>query len=144
MNTSDLARYIKAQDSDDAGYQTALSEIKAGRKVSHWIWYIFPQVKGLGHSEMCKTFDIKSADEARNYLADNVLGTRLRKISEALLEHSGKSPETVLGHIDALKVRSSMTLFDYISPNDIFAKVLDVYYNGERCNKTLKILGILN
>ena len=137
IDKNDIARFIDAQDAKWDGYATALSEIKAGRKVSHWIWYIFPQLRGLGHSRMSHYYGIADRQEAEDYLNHPVLGTRLREISEALLTHTDKSAESILGGIDALKVKSCMTLFDCISPDDIFSEVLDSFYNGERDNNSL-------
>ncbi len=141
MSKTDISRFLKAQDGKFDNYQTALAEIRNGRKESHWIWYIFPQIKGLGFSEMSQYFGIADIAEAREYLGCQVLRDRLYEIANTLLLHSGKSPETVLGGIDAMKVKSSMTLFDVVSPNDVFAKVLEVFYKGERCKKTLELLG---
>ena len=132
-NSHSLERFLDAQ----AGvYTTALAEIRNGKKWSHWIWYIFPQMRGLGHSYNSKYYGIESPDEARTYLCHEVLGKRLREITSALLEHRDKSATDILGEIDAKKVRSSMTLFDMISPNDIFAEVLAVFYGGHRCRTT--------
>lgn len=141
MSKTDISRFLKAQDGRFDNYQTALAEITNGRKESHWIWYIFPQIKGLGFSEMSQYFGIADIAEAREYLGCQVLRDRLYEITNALLLHSGKSPEAILGGIDAMKVKSSMTLFDVVSPNDVFADVLDKFYNGERCKKTLELLG---
>lgn len=147
MNTTDpfyLQRFLGAQESY---YEQALEEIKDGSKDGHWIWFIFPQVRGLGQSQMSEYYGIGSLDEARAYLNDPVLKSRLIEISTALLRHSKgalfcepKSAEQILGYIDALKVRSCMTLFDLVEPDSIFAQVLDAFYNGERDNLTLQIL----
>lgn len=136
----DISRFLKAQEGRFDNYQTALQEIRNGRKVSHWIWYIFPQVSGLGFSEMSVYYGIDSVDEARAYLENQALRNRLYEITRALLEHSDKAADSVLGHIDAMKVRSSMTLFDVLLPNDVFAEVLDKFYGGKRCDKTLDII----
>ena len=135
----DLRRFIKAQ-SLPYSYSTALEEIKAGRKRSHWIWYIFPQLKGLGHSYNAEYYGIAEREEAEAYLADATLGLRLREISLALLAVNGKSASEILGDIDAMKVKSSMTLFDAISPGDVFAAVIDKYFDGKRDGLTLKML----
>lgn len=137
IDKNDITRFIDAQDSKWDGYATALSEIKDGRKVSHWIWYIFPQLRGLGHSRMSHYYGIADRQEAEDYLNHPVLGTRLREISEALLTHTDKSAESILGSIDALKVKSCMTLFDCISPDDIFSEVLDSFYNRKRDKNSL-------
>ena len=132
-----LNRFVRAQEHS---YAQALSEIKAGRKYSHWIWYIFPQLKGLGRSWNSDYYGLDSFAEAASYLAHPVLGSRLREITLALLEHSGKKPKDILGGIDATKVCSSMTLFDKVCPGDIFARVLDEFYDGCRCNRTLHMI----
>lgn len=127
-----LERFIKAQDGAWDNYQTALKEIENGQKRSHWIWYIFPQLRGLGHSRMSDFYGINGRDEAEAYLNHPVLGTRLREITNALLQHTDKSATAILGPVDAMKVRSCMTLFDSISPNDIFEKALIQFYDGKR------------
>lgn len=141
MNTQDtfnLQRFLDAQKND---YADALREIKQGYKQSHWIWYIFPQMRGLGHSSMAEYYGISSIEEARAYLDHPTLKARLIEISTALLQHKGKSTAyEILGTIDAIKVRSSMTLFDHILPNAIFAKVLDAFYNSQRDELTLKFI----
>ena len=141
MNTQDtfnLQRFLDAQKND---YADALREIKQGYKQSHWIWYIFPQMRGLGHSSMAEYYGISSIEEARAYLDHPTLKARLIEISTVLLQHKGKSTAyEILGTIDAIKVRSSMTLFDHILPNAIFAEVLDAFYNSERDELTLKFI----
>lgn len=137
----DMERFIKAQDSGWATYSEALSEIKEGHKQGHWIWYVFPQIKGLGHSQNSELYGISGKDEAKAYLEHPVLGKRLRDITKALLECLNPSAYNILGFPDVLKVQSCMTLFDLVSPNDIFNDVLDKYYEGKRCVKTIKRLG---
>ena len=141
MNTQDpfnLQRFLSAQEND---YADALREIKQGYKQSHWIWFIFPQMRGLGRSSMAEYFGISSIEEARAYLDHPTLRARLIEISTALLQHKGKSTAyEILGTIDAIKARSCMTLFDHIMPNAIFAEVLDAFYNGERDVMTLELL----
>ena len=132
-----MKRFIEAQERD---YEYALAEIRAGRKTSHWIWYIFPQVQGLGYSYNSKYYAIKDINEARQYLQDEILGARLREITSALLTVQNRSALEILGHTDALKVKSCMTLFDHVCPNDIFEQVLTKYYNSERCTRTLEAL----
>lgn len=129
---NDINRFIEAQDAHWMGYDWAMAEITNGRKISHWIWYIFPQLRGLGHSRRSHFYGIADRKEAEDYLVHPILGPRLWEITEALLKHSDKPPERILGDIDAQKVQSCMTLFDSISPNDIFAEVLSSFYNGER------------
>lgn len=132
-----IERFIKAQDSPFNGYEVALEEIRGGYKYSHWMWYIFPQLRSLGHSDMALYYGISDRCEAESYLAHPILAQRIREICQALLEHSDKPIVRILGSIDALKLRSSMTLFDALSPHDIFERVLDTFYNGERCAHTL-------
>lgn len=134
---NEIARFVEAQDDPWAGYDVALAEIRQGRKTSHWIWYVFPQLRGLAHSRMSHFYGIIDRNEAEAYLAHPVLGPRLREITKALLEHSGKSAVEILGGIDAQKVRSCMTLFDCIAPNDIFADVLDIFYKGKRDSRSI-------
>lgn len=140
MNTPDtfnLQRFLDAQEND---YADALREIKQGYKQSHWIWFIFPQMRGLGRSYMAEYYGISSIEEARAYLDHPTLRARLIEISTALLQHKGKSTAyEILGTIDAIKVRSSMTLFDHIMPHSIFAKVLDAFYNSQRDELTLNL-----
>lgn len=138
-----LSRFLEAQEFCEI-YTLALKEMKAGRKRSHWIWYVFPQVKGLGSSYNSRLYGVVDLDEARQYLADDVLGARLREITQAVLSHKDIEAMTLMnGEIDAVKLRSSMTLFDIISPKDIFEEVLDVFFEGKRCRKTLEICGKL-
>ena len=133
----DLNRFLEAQQLD---YPLALKEIKDGLKRGHWIWYIFPQIKGLGHSYNSEFYGISSKEEAKAYLDHSVLGPRLREITQALL-NCNKTADDILGYPDVLKVRSCMTLFDLVSPNDIFNEVLYKYYEGQRCDKTIWRLG---
>lgn len=137
---TDLLRYIDAQDSVYAGYDQALSEIKDGKKTSHWIWYIFPQFRAFGHSQTALYYGIANREEAQRNLENPILNMRIHEISEALLLHSNKTAIEIFGDLDAKKVRSCMTMFDYLSPNDVFAKVLDVFYQGKRGGRTLKEL----
>lgn len=137
---NNIERFVEAQHSPFCGYNRALQEMQSGRKISHWIWYIFPQLRGLGHSMNSYFYGIADADEARNYLNHPVLGVRLREITTALLAHSDKNTFAIFGPVDSQKVCSSMTLFDAVYPNDIFARVLDTFYKGARCQYTLKML----
>jgi uncharacterized protein (DUF1810 family) len=133
-----LKRFLVAQEND---YADALHEIKQGYKQSHWIWFIFPQMRGLGRSSMAEYYGISSIEEACAYLDHPTLKARLLEISTALLKHKGKSTAyEILGTIDAIKVRSSMTLFDHIMPQAIFAEVLDAFYEGQRDKKTIDII----
>ena len=138
MNNMSLERFVNAQENPYSGYERALEEMKQGQKRGHWIWYIFPQLRGLGFSDMAQYYGICGKQEAREYLQHPVLGARLREITEAILLHAGQTTAEDLmnGEIDAMKLRSSMTLFDSVSPDDIFADVLDVFFDGERCPRS--------
>lgn len=138
MNDMSLERFVKAQENPYSGYERALEEMKQGQKRGHWIWYIFPQLRGLGYSDMARYYGICGKQEARQYLQHPVLGARLREITETILLHAGQTTAEDLmnGEIDALKLRSSMTLFDSVSPDDIFADVLDIFFDGERCPRS--------
>lgn len=125
-----LSRFQVAQDRGST-YTEALSELRGGHKVTHWIWFVFPQVSGLGESAMSRAYAINSPAEARAYLEHPVLGARLSECTRALLGHSGLSAQDILGATDAMKLRSSMTLFARISPEgSLFQEVLDRYYDG--------------
>ncbi len=129
-----LERFIQAQN---FAYETALAEIHNGCKCSHWIWYIFPQLRGLGFSANANFYGITDAEEAKAYLAHPVLGPRLREITSALLNHKDKSAAEILA-MDAIKVRSCMTLFDIVSPNDIFSQVLKQFFGDTKCDFTIQ------
>lgn len=137
IDENNIERFVEAQADVWSGHDIALTEIEHGRKMSHWIWYIFPQLRGIGHSRRSHFYGIVDRKEAEAYLAHPILGPRLREISKALLANTNKSAVAILGEIDAQKVKSCMTLFDCISPNDIFSDVLDSFYNGERDNKSI-------
>ena len=130
-----LQRFIEAQNDS---YDQALKEIRNGRKLTHWIWYIFPQIKGLGFSYNSEYYGITSLQEAKDYLENELLRKRLFEITESLLMHKGKDIESIMGDIDALKLKSSMTLFDAVQPGSVFGEVLDEFYGGERCRRTLE------
>lgn len=132
-----LQRFLTAQDFN---YSTALEEIRNGEKRSHWIWFIFPQLAVLGQSGNAKYYGISGLDEAKAYLAHPVLAERLRVITNALLQHKGRDAVDIFGGLDAMKVRSCMTLFDAASPNDIFRKVLDTFYDGIADKLTLQYI----
>lgn len=136
----DVKRFIEAQNREYAGYKQALEEVRSGRKRTHWIWYIFPQVKGLGYSPMANFYGIKDREEGEDYLLHPTLNDRIHEISSALLQHKGKAAIDIFGSIDSMKVRSSMTLFDELSPNDVFGKVLDTFFSGERDQRTIDLL----
>ena len=135
-----LDRFLDAQRGD---YAAALAEVRRGRKTSHWMWYIFPQIAGLGQSSTARYYSIRDLEEAREYYAHPVLGQRLREISGALLALRGSDPVAVFGGIDSMKLKSSMTLFAVAAPDDsLFQQVLDKYYGGEQDALTLRILGL--
>lgn len=137
-----LNRFIEAHEED---YERALREIKNGRKLTHWMWYIFPQITGLGMSDTARYYEIKSLEEARSYLNNELLRTHLIEITNVLLELNTNDPIEIFGDIDALKLKSSMTLFSYISDNEIFNKVIDKYFNGNKDLTTIRICeGMVN
>ena len=134
----DLNRFVRAQQAD---YALALAEIKRGRKTSHWMWYVFPQILGLGFSSMSQKYAIRSAAEATAYLGHPLLGPRLRECCEALLAIEGRSAHEIFGSPDDLKLNSCATLFAAVSgPGSIFANVLEKYFEGTSDDKTLKLL----
>jgi uncharacterized protein (DUF1810 family) len=136
----DLDRFVQAQE---GSYQRALSEIKSGRKTTHWIWFVFPQIDGLGSSSTAKYYAIKSIDEARAYLAHPVLGPRLLEIAEATVAVEGRSAHEIFGSPDDLKLCSCATLFACVAPpGSVFERLLGKYYGGERDDKTLRLLGL--
>jgi uncharacterized protein (DUF1810 family) len=140
MSTSyDLDRFVIAQQGVYAG---VLDELRRGRKVGHWIWFIFPQVAGLGYSAMSQQYAISSLDEARAYLAHPVLGARLRECAGVVLATTGQTALEIFGSIDSMKLRSSMTLFHRAAPDEpVFAQVLVRYYDGEPDEATDARLG---
>lgn len=138
---TDINRFIEAQEIPYfCGYKQALEEIKNGKKINHWIWYIFPQLRCLGRSSRAHFYGLADRSEAERYLNHQILGSRIREITEALLAHRDKTALEIFGEIDAIKVRSCMTMFDYLSPCDIFCEVLDSFYKSERCELTLKVM----
>ena len=135
----DLNRFLEAQK---GVYAHALAELRAGRKTSHWMWFVFPQIDGLGRSSTARRYAIRSLDEARANLAHPVLGTRLRECTAVVLGVSGRSASEIFGHPDDIKFRSSMTLFERAATDtSLFATALDTYYAGQRDAATLDILG---
>ncbi len=136
-----LERFVKAQKKS---YKTAFSEIRNGRKRSHWMWYIFPQIIGLGRSETAVYYSIVDEGEARAYIKNDLLKNHLLEISNALLEIESSDPARVMGFPDDLKLQSCMTLFAEVAPEEVvFQKVLDKYFDGEKDRRTLQILGRL-
>lgn len=138
MNSS-LDRFLVAQEHS---YDTALREIRAGRKRSHWMWYIFPQIAGLGMSYTAQLYSIQDISEARDYIAHPVLGERLIEISRALLTLDSSDATAVMGYPDDLKLCSCMTLFKQVSDDPVFSAVLDKFYGGRADTRTLAILGL--
>ena len=134
----DLSRFTEAQKYD---YEAALREIKRGHKTSHWIWYIFPQLKALGRSSMAQHYGIENLDEAKEYLADEILRGRLLEISQALLELKNNDIEYIMGSaIDKKKLLSSMTLFHLAEPTcEIFTKVIEKYFGGQLDEMTVNL-----
>lgn len=133
----DLNRFVSAQE---PLYAQALAELQRGHKVSHWMWFVFPQIAGLGSSAMAQRYAIGGLEEARAYLAHPVLGARLRECCGAILAVEGKSAHDILDSPDDLKLKSSMTLFDFVEPGSVFAEVLAKYYQSQRDERTLELL----
>lgn len=134
----ELERFLIAQQNY---YRTALQEIKSGQKRSHWMWFIFPQIAGLGYSETARYYAIKDIKEAKEFMEDTTLGTNLIEISQALLEVDSNDATAVMGWADDLKLKSSMTLFALAKPQcGVFQKVLDKFFRGEKDQKTIEIL----
>ena len=134
-----LERFLSAQERD---YEQALQEIRSERKRSHWIWYIFPQLKELGYSSTAKYYGIRDLNEAKAYLKEPTLRARLIRISEALLALNESDPEIVMGYPDDMKLRSSMTLFAAADPDEpVFTQVLDKYFQGRADERTLALIG---
>ena len=135
----DLERFVSAQS---GSYARALDEIRAGRKRSHWIWFVFPQIRGLGLSPTSQHYGISGIDEARAYLSHPVLGPRLVECAEALLALKGRTASAIMPYPDDLKLRSSMTLFERVAgPGSVFSRVIEEYYQGHRDERTLELLG---
>lgn len=137
-DTFDLERFVRAQADT---FDRALAELQSGRKQSHWMWYIFPQVEGLGRSAMAQQYAIRSLDEARSYVAHPVLGPRLLQCSEATLRVQGRSARDIFGSPDDLKLRSSATLFAMASAaGSVFHRLLDVYFGGMKDERTMELI----
>jgi len=141
---SDLNRFLDAQDQGGT-YGAALAELRAGRKRSHWMWFVLPQVAGLGRSATAQHFAVSGLDEAQDYLAHPVLGARLAECARALTALPGRDPVAVLGGVDAQKLRSSMTLFARAAATaeqrEVFTAVLDQYFDGQEDPETVRLLG---
>jgi len=133
-----LQRFLDAQEGI---YPTALAELRSGAKHSHWMWFVFPQLAGLGRSPTAQDYGIASIDEARAYLEHPTLAPRLRECVAAILPWAGRrTAEQILGRVDALKLRSSLTLFDAVEPGDVFTEALDSFFRGDRDERTLALL----
>ncbi|EKD34052.1 MAG: protein of unknown function DUF1810 [uncultured bacterium] len=138
----DLARFTSAQEGI---YDRVLAELQNGRKRSHWMWFIFPQIDGLGHSATAKRYAIKSREEARGYLAHPILGARLMECAETVLAIEGRSASEIFGYPDDVKLRSSMTLYASITePGSVFGLILDKFFSGRRDQKTLHFLATMH
>lgn len=134
---NNIDRFLQAQN---GVYETALKEIRSGRKVSHWMWFIFPQIKGLGSSETAIFYGIQDLKEAADYLRHETLGSRLIQMSNALLELSGNDPVQIFGRVDSLKLRSSMTLFSLVEDADpVFQEVIDIFFAGVKDEATIQL-----
>lgn len=132
-----LERFVAAQDRDGI-YEQAVAELRWGAKVSHWMWFVFPQVAGLGSSAMSRKYAISGLEEARAYLRHPVLGPRLRECARVVADAEDTTAEQIFGSVDAMKLRSSMTLFEAAAPGEpVFAEVLEKYFGGERDDATL-------
>jgi uncharacterized protein (DUF1810 family) len=140
MDPFDLARFVSAQDASGT-YDDALAELRAGRKRSHWMWFVLPQVAGLGRSETARRYALTGLDEARAYLAHPVLGARLVACCQAMLDSGASDPVAVLGPVDAQKLRSSMTLFAAADPGQpVFGAVLDRFFAGAADEATTRLV----
>lgn len=137
---ADLQRFLDAQ----AGiYDAALAELRRGRKTGHWMWFVFPQIAGLGASATSVRYAIRDLAEAEAYLAHPLLGARLAECTEAVLAHAGVAAEAVFGYPDVLKFRSCMTLFECVAaPGNVFSRALEMFYAGQRDERTLALLGV--
>ncbi len=136
----DLARFVRAQNAGGS-YRAALAEVRAGIKRTHWMWFVFPQLRGLGRSDLASRYGVTGEAEARAYLAHPVLGPRLVECAEAVLRHAGRPASALMGAIDALKLRSSATLFAEVSPpGSVYERVLGAFYDGEADGATMELL----
>jgi len=137
-DSSDLDRFVRAQE---ANYTQALSELRGGRKRTHWMWYVFPQLEGLGSSPMAVRYAISDLGEAKAYLAHPVLGPRLVECAEAVLQHGGLTASALFGYPDDMKLRSSATLFASVSPaGSVFHRILDTFFQGRPDEASLRLL----
>jgi uncharacterized protein (DUF1810 family) len=140
VNHPELSRFLLAQEGI---YEQALAEVKGGKKRTHWMWYIFPQLAGLGHSSTAQFYAIQSLEEAKAYIAHPILGPRLTECFEAALGVEGRSAHEIFGSPDDMKLKSSATLFACVSPEgSVFERLLEKYFEGERDSKTLSLLSL--
>ena len=139
MKENDLERFVSAQQ---RSYDVAFAELKNGRKRSHWMWYIFPQLRGLGHSYNARYFGIADIEEAEAYLNHPILGERLRQLTEMIIGLPSDDAREIFGGIDSIKLRSSLTLFETVAPNDIFGQALSKFFGDERDPLTLRLLDV--
>ena len=137
-----LDRFLHAQSGQHGvGYEQALAELRAGRKTSHWIWYVLPQLRALGRSAMAREYGIEDRAEAAAYIAHPVLGPRLIECVQAMLSHEHASAVAILGTVDALKFRSCLTLFEEVAPGEtVFGQAIERFYGGERDGVTVEML----
>ena len=143
-DTFSLQRFVEAQDRGST-YAAAVAELRRGRKQTHWMWFVFPQVSGLGHSSTAQFYAISGLDEARAYLTHPVLGPRLREAAGVVAQLPGTDPVAVFGQVDAMKLRSSMTLFALAAPDEqVFRAVLEQYFGGEQDAQTVERCGALD
>jgi uncharacterized protein (DUF1810 family) len=133
----DLSRFHDAQQDT---WPQALAELQAGAKSSHWMWFIFPQLRGLGRSATARRYGLANLAEARAYLADPVLGARLQQAARAMLDHPERSAQAILGPVDAVKLRSCATLFEAAGGGPVFAELLETFFDGSRCGATRDLL----
>lgn len=135
MNNIDRFLYVQNRT-----HAQVLEEIRNGKKISHWMWYTFPQIQGLGESDLAIFYAINNLEEAKSYLSHKILGSRLKELSNELLKLEISNPVEIFGRLDSMKLKSSMTLFDCVEEESVFKDVLDKYYQGERDELTLRIL----
>ena len=141
VTTNDMNELERFRRMQDQSFDTALSEIRAGCKCSHWMWYIFPQLKGLGYSPTARYYGLDALEEASAFAADPVLIGNLRTITQALLDQPSRNANAVFGHTDAMKLRSSMTLFELADPDcGLYARVLEEFFGGSRDRRTIEML----
>lgn len=138
MSTDSLQRFLDAQERD---YEIAFTELRQGKKRSHWMWYVFPQIQGLGFSETSRFYAIRDSAEAKAFLKHSILGTRLVQICKALIALPSKDAHGIFGSPDDRKLQSSMTLFASLDSHPVFQQVLDKFYKGIKDERTLQILG---